>query len=285
MKTLLLLMLLFMGLKSNGQNTQRINYRNIEFNLPPNCIGSENADGYLIQSKDDAYYIIIRPASFSSQDAIIQELNSDALSGNNNAKFTRSSDISNISTNAYGAQYILSSGSQYFYMYIAGVMGAKNRGAMLVSGNKSGVQSAIYEQACKEVLSALTFKNIAARSGILNQWEKNYVNTSLTYMDSYYSSGYGDSYGAYRQKIVIQLFEQGVFTYSDNFEMGGGGDASAFIGKDGNAGEGNWYIKQNNNEVYLILEFYNGNLFEYKLVTDTDGATYLNGKRYYCTVN
>ena len=285
MKTLLFLMLLFMGLQSNGQNTQLINYRNIEFNLPPDCVGSENEDGYLIQSKDADYYIIIRSASFATQNAIIQELNSNALGGDSNVEFIRSSEITSITNNAFGAQYTLSSESQYYYMYIAGMMGANNRGAMLVAGNKSGTQSTAYELACKQLLSALTFKTIAARSGILNQWEKPYANTSLTYMDSYYSSGYGDSYGAYRQKIVIQLSGQGVFAYSDNFEMGGGGDASAFIGKDGNAGEGNWYIKQNNNEAFLILEFYNGNLIEYRLDTDADGATYLNGKRYYCTAN
>ncbi|MBS2099285.1 hypothetical protein [Carboxylicivirga linearis] len=285
MKTLLLLMLLFMGLQSNGQNTQRINYRNIEFNLPPDCIGSENVEGYLIENKDADYYIIVRPASFASQDAIIQELNSNALGGESNAEFIRNSEITSITNNAFGAQYTLSSENQYYYMYIAGVMGANNRGAMLVGGKKSGTQSLVYELACKQLISKLTFKNIEARSGMLNQWEKNYANTSLTYMDSYYSSGYGDSYGAYRQKIVIQLSGQGLFTYSDNFEMGGGGDASAFIGKNGNAGEGNWYIKQNNNEVFLILEFYNGKLYEYRLETDAEGATYLNGKRYYCTTN
>jgi hypothetical protein len=166
-------------------------------------------------------------------------------------------------------------------MYVAGITNNAGRGALIVAGDQNGVYSQSYEQACKQILTSINFKTIEARKGGLNSWVKRYGDSRLTYFDSYYSGGYGDVYGAYRQKIIIDLCSKGYFNYNNDFEMGGGGDASAFIGTDGSAGEGNWYIKTSGGSNILVLEFFDGQKYEYNLEVDNDGATYLNGDRYY----
>lgn len=280
MKYLIILLSMGLTLSSCAQSTGKISYQGLEFTIPSGWQGSETAEGYLIQKDGTTHYIVVQPAAFENLYKIEQELNAD-LSEQPGVSLSRSSAIENISNSALGAPFSLIGGDQPFFMYVAAATNNEGRGAIVMAGDQTGVQYAGYEQACKNLVTTIKFKEIEVRNGGLNASEKQYADCRLTYMESYYSGGYGDVYGAYRQKITIDLCSKGYFKYSDDFEIGGGGDASAFNGTDGNAGNGNWSIRNQNGVKLLVLEFFNGQSYEYQLEKNSEGHTYLNGKRYY----
>ena len=280
MKYLIILAYIHITIVSLAQQTGKVSYRGMEFTIPDSWYGSETVEGYLIKKNGTNYHILVGIASLQNLSAVRQELNAD-LSEQPGISFRRSSGIETISGNALGAPFSMIGGDQPVHMYMAGITNNKGRGALVVALDQNGSYSTTYESACKKLAASLSFKEIETRNGSLNTTEKQYANTRLTYMESYYSGGYGDSYGAYQQKITIDLCGKGYFNYSDDFEMGGGGSASAFNNSDNQAGQGNWYIQIQQSRSTLILEFFNGERRQYNLERNSEGQTYLNGKRYY----
>lgn len=126
-------------------------------------------------------------------------------------------------------------------------------------------------------------------------WKKKIVGRQLKYM---HTSGEYDTNGggsSLYKTITIDLCVNGQFTYYNNtnyaYDTGepamDSGQPEVYTGSGyGNNtldSQGNYKLFSDQNETYLELHFYNGDIHEYVLATDENHDALLNGERYFIT--
>ena len=264
-----------------------VNFNHMSFTIPKGWVGQEADGGYVMQSQNSPYYMMVQAVPFESMEQVQQEMNNGIQGDDGSVSIIRTGEFEYVGKSGLGANFSSDDIFQSLHMYVAGIYSSPGRGVMLISGHHEGNYSNDYVLACKQVAKSIRFNRVVSKAPSKKSWnalEERYTDIRLTYIDSYYSSGYGDMGGGYRQKIIIDLCNKGYFTYSDNFEMGGGNGNSTFIGADGNAGNGTWSIEASGRHSGVLkLYFHNGEVYTYQLETNESNETYLDGYRYYKT--
>jgi hypothetical protein len=271
-----------------AQETGKVNFEGVTFTVPSNWKGVKQNDLYLMVSETEAGIILVTPAYFSSLDLLREELNRQQSDGSS-VTLSRVKPIEKIGSNALGAEFAGNFNFETATMYVAGTITANKRGFLIYAGTSTEMYSNHYKELSIRIIESLRTTAVSApaqrsvQTG--NEWERFYANTRLTYIDSYYSSGYGgDISGGYSNKIVIDLCGQGYFNYRNDFELSGGSESSSFGSSDGQSGSGTWSISpKNESTATLILNFQNGKRIEYTMLYNENGATFLNGDRFYKT--
>lgn len=162
------------------------------------------------------------------------------------------------------------------------ILSPHGTGAIVMTAVEPGSYSAQYEKDVKSLVASIKFSKPIVPD-FVGEWQRDLRGAKLTYMWSYYSSGFDGSYTGGSSKKVIDLCPQGYFYYSssDNISVDAGGGTGAYGGGQ-NAGNGSWVVNSRGNKPLLQLKFNDGRVFEYELEYK-EKKTYLNGERYFWT--
>ena len=284
-KIYLSLLLLFSPLFLSAQLTGFVNYEKvgISFTIPSGWVGQEG-DGVIMMGHESIPGVVI----LTTHNYSLAELNSEAKKGVNegNGTFLQlNGSIDKLASNAIGAEFAGTMDWQAAKAYILGVANPhQGPGVSIMAVTLANMYSAEHEKVCKQVFNSIRFKKID-RSKELKEWKTWLSNVKLTYMDSYYSSGYTDgsvSVGS-SSRVSIDLCSKGYFNYSSSSSTTISGAGVSGYGGDNDGGDGRWSIGIGpSGEPSLILSFQNGEKYTYRLEYSNE-ELYLDGDRYFRT--
>lgn len=277
-----------------AQDYGQVSFNGYTLNIPENWAGVQQDDIYLMASETEAGIIVLVPAAFTDQAGIESELNNEQTDGAS-ISLKRAEPIENLGNNVMGAKFQGIFNYEEATMYVSGVVREGSRGMLVFSGTTSQKYSDRYRELALQIVNSMkadvaaaSAQNTSGAASSRNDWESFYGDTRLTYMDSYYSSGYGGASvsGGYSNTVVIDLCSKGYFTYSNSFNLSGGSDYSSFGRNDAQQGSGTWSIVPKNDQyATLILKYHNGTTETYEMHYDEKGRTYLNQDRYFRTTS
>lgn len=263
----------------------KVNYEHlgISFTIPAGWQGQEFEDGILLGSNSMAGIVLITTHQYTSIDQLRQE----AAAGISEAGGTRLSmqgDFESLGQLALGARFEGTFEYEQARAYIAGIVNPKGMGLSFAAITTASAYQEAHEQLIRKLVGSVSF-TAAQESSEVAEWRQYLQNVRLTYMDSYYSSGYGSGGvgGGYSTEIKIDLCKRGFFNYHSDSDMTISGDGISGYSDGGNQGQGSWQIVNNaQGAAILQLHFYNGEVYEYTL-TYQDQKVHLNGNRYFVT--
>lgn len=277
---------LLSGAYANPQ-TGKVSYPTlgIEFNVPEGWKGQETEQGFLIVSNTERGLIAITTHTYKNLDAVKQEA-AMGISEGSNIQLQLAGSFNQLAQKAIGAEFTGLVQGQSARAYVAGVINPYGTGVSIMALTTTEYYSTRYVELVKQIVSSLKFS--APKIGpIVAEWSQTLQGATLTYMNSYYSSGpsYGGymTGGGYSSKVIIQLCRNGQFSDSRNSSLSvdtGG----AFGGSSGsNQDSGRWRVIANvKGGASLQLNYPDGSVGEYALEYK-DKKTFLNGTRYFRT--
>lgn len=270
-----------------AQNTGTVSFNGFTFRIPDGWQGAAGAGVYVLASVTEPGVVLISPAGFSSMQELVLEL-SQSQSDGVSVSLHPAGPVEDLNSRSRGAEFSGTMNNEEVVMYMAGYLGENQNGLTFLAGTTSGQYSKRYRELIRQIVLSMEMTapgdDGSQLTGSLNTWEKLYADTRLTYIDSYYSSDYGDVSGGYRDLVTIDLCAGGYFRYSSDFEMSGGGGAATFGSSDMQSESGRWAIRPvDEMTAMLILKLHNGQTKSFTLTRDANDYTYLNGERFYRT--
>ena len=268
-----------------AQLTGNVNYEKlgISFNIPSGWKGQEG-DGMVILGSDVVPGIVILTTHSYNKQELIEEAKR-GIKDENGTSLILAGDIQNLTSNAIGGEF---SGTMEWKQAKAYVIGIVNPysgpGVSIIAATMSDKYTSEHEKVCKQIMNSVKFAKID-RSKELAEWKQWLSNVRLTYMDSYYSSGYTstDVSGGYSTERKIDLCAKGYFNYNNYSDVSVSSVGASGYNSGNTAGDGTWkIIIGSTGDPTLILNFQNGDEYSYRLEY-TDEKLYMNGDRYFRT--
>ena len=268
-----------------AQITGEVNYEQagIAFTIPDGWFGQEAENLMVLGNNSLPGFMIITSHAYS-MDEIRDEMKKGYSEGNG-TQLQLSSPLENINEQLIGGEYTGTiEGNAAKAYVIASVNPHDGAGLTIMAATLSNLYSSEYETVAKKLASTIKYTKID-RSTELEEWKTFLSDVRLTYMNSYYSSGYvdGDASVGYSSETKIDLCSAGYFNFNSNSNLTVSGDGVSGIDDDGSRGAGSWSIKIGaSGQPTLTLNFRDGSRNEYRLEY-TDSKVYLNGTRYFRT--
>lgn len=263
----------------------------IEFTIPQGWVGQLNGEAYFIGHQSTPGFIMLTTHEAKSVEEMRQNASQGMVDQTNGVNLQLSGQLENVGSQGVGAEFSGSLGGQQARAYMVGMINPYGAGVLVMSAVSQQQWSDQYKQLALQVANSLRFTQ-ATQPPVVNEWKEKLGNTRLTYMDSYTSLDYSDANittgGGYSSEVVIDLCTQGYFNYksSSNISVTGGANTTysgSASSHSQNKGNGTWELRADpSGNVYLILNFYGGEVYEYAL-TYPDNELHLNGKRYFHT--
>jgi len=257
----------------------------IEFKIPNGWLGQETEQGFIMGSNTETGLIAISTHTHQHLDAVKKEV-SMGISEGTNVQLQMAGSFNRLSQKSVGAEFSGLLQGQSAHAYVAGVINPYGTGVSIMALTTTEHYSARYVELVKQIVSSLKFSE--PKTGpIVAEWDQTLQGATLTYMNSYYSSGpsYGGymTGGGYSSKVVIQLCRNGQFSDSRNSSLSV--DTGGAFGSSGgsNQDSGRWSVIANvKGGASLKLNYPDGSVAEYTLEYN-DEKTFLNGTRYFRT--
>ena len=165
--------------------------------------------------------------------------------------------------------------------HAVGVLSPYGGGITIIAAVEAASYTNEYADFVEAIAKSMKFSK-PKTAPVAQQWQQKLRGSRLTYMSSYSSSGYGDSYGGYSDKTVIQLCSDGNFLYYGSSlisaDAGGVGGYSSSRG----GGDGTWKVTAQMAQVVLELAFSDGTVQQYT-ITYPENKFHLNGNRFFLT--
>ncbi|QTN37711.1 hypothetical protein HZ996_00705 [Cryomorphaceae bacterium] len=281
----LLACLMILGFLCPAQITGHVSFESvgISFDIPEGWMGQEGDDVLILGSNETPGFVLI-----SSHTNSLSKLQKEAAAGMRDEYGTDlrlSSDLESLSSNAIGAAF---EGYMEGEPAKAYIIGAENPyqgpGLMILVATQSELYSSEHEQVAKDLLSSLTFTKVD-RDAELSEWKAWLSGVRLTYMDSYYSSGYGSSgiSAGYTTEKKIDLCSEGYFRSKSSDHDTFTGSRHTGYDNDSSKGHGTWsIIIGSSGDPTLRLSFYTGEEYDYRLNYEEEEFL-MNGDRYFRT--
>lgn len=281
----LFLLLVLIAHSLSAQISGHVSYEKfgLEFDIPAGWIAREG-EGMLIMGHNSIPGMLV----MTTHSFTMSELKNEAAKGIQDANGTQlylASGLVDLSENAVGGHF---SGTIEWTSAKAYIIGIENptggRGISIMAATNSDSYNDTYESIAKSIYKSLEFKK-TDRSAELKEWENFLKNSRLTYMNSSYSSSYGDDagYGGYSSERMIHLCEQGHFKYGSSSDVSVGSSGASGFSQANHSGTGMWEIEIGaSGDPVLALKFNNGEEHIYGLEF-SEQKLYLNGDRYFHT--
>ncbi|MDX1627314.1 MAG: hypothetical protein R3345_01375 [Fulvivirga sp.] len=270
---------------ATGQQTGKVDYPylGISFEIPAQWVGQEQQGFFLMASNTMPGYILLTTHDKSTK----TELKALARQGiaDQNINLQLDGEVEDVAGYAVGGYYNGTIEWQPARAYIIAALNDFGQGVLIMSATTSDQFNNQYKNLAIEVMRSLVFYE-GKGAEIVAQVKQYLQNSRLTYKESYYSPGSteGDISGGYSSEVKIDLCRE-FFRYHGNYEMTMSGDNASGLSQSNDQGDGTWkVIAGAGGTPILVLNFYNGEQFEYE-ITQSDNKLYLNGQRYFRTTS
>ncbi|MCB0630958.1 MAG: hypothetical protein R2824_29215 [Saprospiraceae bacterium] len=287
MKNSITLLALLISTSLFGQATGKVEYKHlgVSFTIPDGWMGQEAEMGYLIASNNIPGLILLMP---HDQPYTVEQLKTQAQAGLNEGNGTNlqmSGAISELTSNAVGAEFNGTLEWQPAKAYIIGMSNPHGYGLSIMAITTSDKYNDSYPGYAKAVMKSVQFSQPESKEDI-GEWKEWMKGVKLTYMESYSSISPGVdgmTGGGYSFSKEIDLCSAGYFIYYGSSNISTGSDNSSAYSNSKDSGNGSWDIRvgPDGNPV-LVLSFNTGETASYTL-TYKDKKLYLNGTRYFRT--
>ncbi|WNJ18397.1 hypothetical protein [Pontibacter sp. G13] len=268
-----------------AQKTGHVNYSNlgIEFDLPPGWTGQEG-DGMLVVGNPSVTGgILMMVHAYSLQELIRETRNGISEGEGNNLQLA--SEVARLGDHAIECQLSGVLNWQPAYAHMISMENPHGMGITILGISDQGnFDPNFFQQLCRTIYQSVRFKK-PVKSQQSKEWETALANARLTYMDSYYSGGYGEGAvgGGYSTRITIDLCGGKYFKYRMNDQVSAGGASSTAMNSSQGRGQGTWEVMDNAaGGSVLVLSFHNGEVLMHDIGYQND-ELYLSGERYYLT--
>lgn len=260
-------------------------YWGIRFKSPEGWIPQKTPAGYLLGSHTKKGFILVMQHDYTNVEQL-RAAASEGLIDENGTALQLSGEVEAFGKQGVAANFEGTVEWQPAKAYAVGLLSPHGGGVTILTAVETGSFSDDYRGYVRAIAQSMVFSK-PETPPVAEGWKQKLNGARLTYMDSYYSGGVDGSYVGASEKEIIDLCPQGYFNFSGHSSLavdggtGGGYNASGFSG--GNKqGSGTWEVVHRGNETVLTLRFHNGQVSEYT-VTEEDGKTFLNGRRYFRT--
>ena len=255
----------------------------IKFTIPEGWQGQEIEDGLMLASEIHPGLILVTTNDAQSLEDIRKQ-GSQTIDFGEGAVFSPKGALRPVGSNGLVGDFEGTFQYQPARARMGGVYNPNGMGISVIVVTTAEAWSQVHETATLDIMKSVVFSKVEESSSI-QEWRDYISNARLTYMDSYYSGGYGEGSvgGGYSSETIIELCARGYFNYSGSSEMTVGGSSSSGYSQSGSQGQGTWQVvQQADGTAALILTFYSGEQYSYTLSYE-DNKTYLNGNRYFVT--
>lgn len=168
--------------------------------------------------------------------------------------------------------------------YGIGLINGLGHGMNILVITEKAQFTAQHQQAADQLAASVKFYQ-AKDSNITQQWKNHLLGRQLKYISTTGGSDYGGGYSGTSSVRQIDLCSNGQFAYYSNSHSsfstgdsipGGFGYANAK-----GDGTGSYVIRSLGDQSVLILNFNNGEVYEYELSLSAEEHTLLNGQRHF----
>ncbi|MFV1884373.1 MAG: hypothetical protein ACMZ7B_07795 [Balneola sp.] len=276
----LALVFIFTG-SLRAQLTGVVNYEQygISFTIPEGWFGQEQDESVMIQSRTIPGIGVITTHTYT-----ISELEAEAKKGLKEGYGTNmqlQGELDQLSETAIGGIFEGTLEGSNAKSYIIGIENPVEDGfgISIMIATYPNMFTDKHIEAAKKIYQSFTFKKVE-KSDEITEWIEFFADVKLTYMDSYSSS----SGGGYSSEEAIDLCSKGYFIFGSSNTMTLGGANYSGYSDSQKAESGTWdVVSGNNGNPLLVLTYYNGSQDSYELEY-RDNKTYLNGYRYFRTM-
>ena len=252
------------------------------FTPPPSWQLKGAEDGYLMGSNKITGLLIILPHEASNLDELRQEA-SKGLNEGPGTSLQLEGPLDNFGENGLKGIFTGMLQGEQAKACVIGLVSKAGTGATIMAITTPEKFSPSHIEQAELLAKNIRFYK-PKTSPMAQNWKEKLNGCKLSYFDRY-SSG---SYGGYTTEIKMDLCPQGYFRYGMEDETvinSNPGTLNGGYSMQYGKGSGTWKVKGSGNKVKLVLNFYNGEVYEYELSSNEKGQTFLNGKRYLRTCN
>ncbi len=276
---------------TEAQQKGTVNRGAYKFTIPEGWAGQELEGNFMMGSYNEPGMILIVENPHNNIPDLKNEIKA-GLTDNYSYDFNILGDIQAEGDNTVRCDFDGTLGGEKARGHLAGIVNPDLGGLLIIAMTTPELYTQRYVELASEIaasLSVIKKPQTVTHSGSSsseNSLAQRYSDVKLTYMNSYYSSGYTDGAvgGGYSDREEISLCSSGYFTFNSSYESSAGGNYSSMYGQGRERGDGTWVIKASDpNQGILELKFNNGNIKQYRLEVNQKGETYLDGYRYYRT--
>lgn len=280
-----LLFALFSTIPAFAQETGTISdpILGISFKIPDGWVGQESGE-YFVMGHNSVPGMIIMSMHQNNLEQLKQEARNGIHDPESSISLTLASEIEQPQANAIAATLKGTVNWQAAKAYVIALENKFGTGISIAVITTADLFEQKHIAVAKQIMNSVKFTK-PKTDAIVKEWKDFLSNVRLTYMYSNFSGSYTDGgVSAYAESNeTIDLCSAGYFTHSSNSMVSAGNSGiNAYSGNQG-GGDGNWEITVGVGGVpYLVLNFNNGEVYEYKL-TYEDQKLHLNGTRYFRT--
>lgn len=289
MKNLLAFCFLLINISLFAQTTGQVDYKHLglNFTIPDGWLGQETEIGYAMGSNTIPGIILILP---HDQSYSLEQLKAQAQAGLNEGNGTNlqlSGSLQDLGNGAIGAEFTGTLEYTPAKAYIIAMSNQFGLGISIVSITTSDKYNNQYPGFAEAVMKSVKFRKPESKEDIA-EWKEWMKNVKLTYMESYSSISPGIdgmTGGGYSLSKEIDLCGAGYFIYYGSSNMSTGSDNTSAYSNSKSHGNGTWDIQVGaDGNPLLVLSFNDGSQSSYTL-TYQDKKLYLDGTRYFRTMN
>ena len=207
-----------------------------QFTIPQGWVG-QNLDGnYILGSHSEPGMILLVENNHRNLAALIKEVKND-LTDNYSYRFNLTGDIQR-SDNMFSSDFNGLLGGEQARGHLVGLVDSAMGGILIIAITTPDKYTKRYAELASQIASSLSFSTLTKpladddKSIRDNDLLRKYSDVKLTYMESYYSSGYtgGSVSGGYSDREEISLCSSGYFTFNSSYESSAGSNSSSMYG-------------------------------------------------------
>jgi len=279
----LFLVMLFFPFVANAQEGNRVEYKTLgfRFTVPPFWDQKETEGLYLLTNQNERGFVMISSWRYADIDVLKAQFE-DGVKKENGFFLAPAEAIELINTKRLQGKFSGLINYSPVIAYLVLIQGEQQQTVIIVSAIAKEKYSEKQKITAIEIAESFMFFNPVMPS-LIDEYIDLLTNTRLIFTsgssetdfdkDEFFDNN--NSFG-YQEKTIIDLCEQGFFTYS-SFKAGNGSAAFAAGNKPLN---GQWQIVKNKKGIAVLrLGFDDGDTIEYD-IEYLEGKVYLNGDQY-----
>jgi len=273
----LLLFLMYFSVQAQLSGRVDLEEYGISFTIPERWMGQEVEDGLVLVSEDVAGFIYLSLNSYESVEDLEVEM-SQGIQEGDVISLHAIGRVEEIGANLFGAIFEGVIEGDAAKAYGMAIFHRDGFGVNILAATNASAFGDSFKETAVTLARSFEFTTVnTVDVGLVGAWRERLTQSSLHYLESY-SSGLS---GGSSARTRIDLCPNGDFQYSSqsSVSIDVGGVSGGSSGK--RNGSGTWEVTATNQGgAKLLLQFTDGDTWEFELTTNADEHTLLNGRRY-----
>ncbi|MCC5936307.1 MAG: hypothetical protein JJU34_03395 [Lunatimonas sp.] len=273
----LLLFLMYFSVQAQLSGRVDLEEYGISFTIPERWMGQEVEDGLVLVSEDVAGFIYLSLNSYESVEDLELEM-SQGIQEGDVISLHPIGRVEEIGTNLFGAIFEGVIEGDAAKAYGMAIFHRDGFGVNILAATNASAFGDSFKEIAVTLARSFEFTTVnTVDVGLVGAWRERLTQSSLHYLESY-SSGLS---GGSSARTRIDLCPNGDFQYSSqsSVSIDVGGVSGGSSGK--RNGSGTWEVTATNQGgAKLLLQFTDGDTWEFELTTNAEEHTLLNGRRY-----